>query len=171
MITEVARNVLRFITLTLIQVLVLNNVEFSGYINPLLYVLFILMLPFETAKWLVLILGFITGLTIDAFTDTMGMHTSACVFTSFCRPYILNFISPRDGYEPGMHPTMQQFGWVWFLTYAGILVFIHHFILFYLEVFRFNEFFFTFFKVIASWIFTLLIMFLTQFLLYRTKGR
>lgn len=171
MINEIAKNLWRFITLVLVQALILNNIEFSGYINPFLYVLFILMLPFETPKWLVLVLGFIIGITIDAFTDTMGMHTSACVFTAFCRPYILNIVSPRDGYDSKMKPTMQQFGWVWFLTYAGILVFIHHSVLFYLEIFRLNEFFFTLFKVIASWVFTMLTMFLTQFFIYRTKER
>ena len=39
-------NTARFIILVFLQVLILNNINFAGYINPYLYVLFILLYHF-----------------------------------------------------------------------------------------------------------------------------
>ena len=78
-------------------------------------------------------------------------------------------MAPRDGYEFGSQPTMQDMGRAWFLTYAIIIIVIHHFILFYLEMFSFRDFFSTLLRVIISSAATLLLVFVTQFLFYRTK--
>jgi uncharacterized protein YxeA len=40
----VLQNIVSFIVLVLVQVLVLNNIHFMGYINPYIYILFILLL-------------------------------------------------------------------------------------------------------------------------------
>ena len=45
------RNIIRFVFLVLLQVLILNNIQFSGYINPYFYIYFILLLPFDTPRW------------------------------------------------------------------------------------------------------------------------
>lgn len=160
---------MRFVVLVLIQVLILNNIEFSGFVNPQLYVMFLLMLPFETAEWMLMLLGFFTGLSIDYFNDTMGMHAAACTFMMFVRPRVLKIFSPRDGYEPGAQPTIEALGPVWYFYYSAILVVLHHLVLFYIEVFRFSEFFFTFFKVIVSSVFTILVIFIAQYLVYSKK--
>lgn len=157
--------------LVLIQVFVLNNIQLGGYINPYLYVLFILLLPFEIPGWLLLLISLITGLTIDMFTNTQGMHAAATVFLGFLRPYMLSLISPRDGYEFGTKPSISHLGFTWFITYAGILVFLHHLLLFYIEVFRFSEFFSTFFRVIVSSVFTLVLIVIVQFLFPAKKPR
>ncbi|MBL4668206.1 MAG: rod shape-determining protein MreD [Flavobacteriales bacterium] len=89
MIGNVIKYGASFILLVLFQGLILNNVEFGGYVVPFLYVFFILSLPFETPNWIVLLLGFALGVAIDSFTSTLGMHTSATVFMAFCRAYLL----------------------------------------------------------------------------------
>jgi len=150
--------------------LVLNNMQFSGLINPYLYVLFILLLPFEIPDWMLLLIGFVTGLTIDVFTNTLGLHTSATVFMAFLRPFILNIISPRDGYDTGTSPRLDTFGFNWFIQYSVILIFAHHFILFYLEVFKFSDFFITFFRVILSSIFTILLVLLSQIFMFKKRN-
>ena len=73
----VLKNIFRFIILVLVQVLVLNNIQFLGYINPYIYILFILSLPVRTPRWASLLLAFVLGLTIDIFANTPGMHASA----------------------------------------------------------------------------------------------
>jgi rod shape-determining protein MreD len=170
-LNEIIRNIIRFILLVGVQVLIINNIELGRFINPFLYVLFIIILPFETPKWLVLISAFLIGMTMDIFTDTGGMHAAACVFMGYIRPGILKLFSPRDGYEFGTQPTVQYLGIPWFLSYAGILVFAHHLILFFVEIFRFSEFFSTFLRVITSSIFTLLLVIVTQYLFYRKKNQ
>jgi rod shape-determining protein MreD len=169
MTIDIFRNIFRFFLLIVLQILILNNIQFSGYINPYLYVLFILMLPFETPKALVLLLGFITGLTIDIFSDSLGMHAAATTFLAFCRPYILNIIKPRDGYEFTNQPTITDMGANWFLAYAGIMVLLHHLVYFYIEVFRFNELFAIFSRVILSSFFTLLLIVISQLIFAKSR--
>jgi hypothetical protein len=161
------RNIARFVILIAAQLLIFNSIQFSGYINPYIYVLFILLLPFETPKWLLLITAFLLGFIMDIFSDTPGMHTAATVFMAFLRPFVLNLISPREGYESGTFPRVFYYGVNWFTRYALILIFAHHFILFYIEIFRFGNFFSTFFRVILSTVMSLIFIVLSQFFIYR----
>ena len=163
MIKLFPRYLVSFILLVFLQVFILNNIQFSGYINPYIYVLFILALPFETPKWLLLITAFILGLTIDLFSGTVGMHSSATVFMAFLRPYVLKVISPRDGYESETLPQLRYYGTSWFIRYAVILILVHHFFLFFIEVLRFSNFFATFARVVLSSIFTIILVLISQY--------
>jgi rod shape-determining protein MreD len=168
MINRILRFGLIFILLLLLQVLLFNNIQFSGYVNPYVYIMFILLLPFEIPAWLLLIISFFTGLIIDLFSGTPGMHTSATVLAGFVRPFILRIISPRDGYEPGADPSMLIYGFRWFLIYTSIIVIIHHTALFYLEVFRFTDFFRTLLRVLLSSLFSITFIVLLE---YIRKGK
>jgi rod shape-determining protein MreD len=168
-LNEILRNIVRFIVLVGVQVLIIKNIELGRFINPFIYVLFIIVLPFETPKWVLLFCGFVMGITIDMFYDTAGMHAAACVFMAYVRPGVLKLFSPRDGYEFGTQPTIQYLGVPWFLSYSGILILLHHFVLFYLEIFRFSEFFSTFLRVIISTLFTVLLVSTSQYLFNRKK--
>jgi hypothetical protein len=103
------------------------------------------------------------------FSDTMGIHAAACVFMAFCRPAVLNLVSSRQDYEPGFQPTIRDFGFKWFFSYSLILVIAHHILLFYLEVFSFSEFFQTLLRAVLSIIFTMLLLILSQYVMYRPK--
>ena len=97
----IVQNILRFVLLVLVQVLVLNNIQFLGYLNPYLYILFILALPVRLRQWIVLLLAFVLGLTIDAFSNTMGLHAFATVFMAFFRlPIIKMFTTIEEGVSP-----------------------------------------------------------------------
>lgn len=169
MINEVLRNIIRLLILILVQVLIINNIELGRFINPFIYVLFLIVLPFETPKWLLLVSAFLLGITIDMFQDTHGMHAAACVFMAYVRPGVLKLFSPREGYEFGTQPTIQYLGVPWFLSYSGILILLHHLVLFYIEIFRFSEFFSTLLRVIISSLFTLLLVVVSQYLFNRKK--
>lgn len=171
MIIEIIRILFRFLVLVSIQVLLLNNIQLSGYINPFLYVMFILMLPVRIPKAVLLVTAFITGIVIDMFSNTMGMHAAACVFLGYLRPGWLRILAPRDGYETDAVPSVKRYGFQWFLVYASVMVLAHHFLLFYLEVFRFSEFFSTFFRVILSSLVTLLLIMLSQYLFSKPEDR
>lgn len=167
MIKAVQKYLFQFVVLMAVQLLIFNNIEFSGYINPYVYILFILLLPFETPGALLLVLAFVTGLVIDLFMGTPGVHSTATVLAGFLRPVILGMFEPRDGYQAGTNPTVMYYGGEWFAKYAAVLVSIHHVALFYLEVMSFDHFFHTFFRALASIVFTLLILLLSQFLVFR----
>jgi rod shape-determining protein MreD len=165
MIGTILANILRLVFLVLVQALVLDHLDVAnGYMVPYLYVLFLLMLPFELPSWLGLVIGTFTGLVIDMFSDTPGMHMSASTVLMFLRIHVLRLLRPREGYEYGMRPTVPRMGMAWFVTYAGILILVHHLWLFFIEMFRFDMGLVTFSRAILSAAFTLLLCLLAQFL-------
>jgi rod shape-determining protein MreD len=168
MINSILRFGLIFILLVLLQVLLFNNIQFSGYVNPYIYIMFILLLPVEIPSWLLLVLSFGLGLILDFFSGSPGMHSSATVLAAFVRPFILRILSPRDGYEARSEPSMMAYGFRWFLIYTVLIVLIHHTALFYIEVFRFADFFRTMLRVLLSSLFTVTFILLIEF--YR-RGR
>lgn len=161
------RNIWRFIFVILLQVLVLNNIQLNGYINPYFYVIFILLLPFETPNWVLLIMAFLLGISIDLFVNTPGMHASATILMAFLRPYVLSILAPRENYEVGTFPRLYYYGFGWFFRYALILVVIHHVFLFYIEIFRFSDFFITLSRSLISAAFTIILIILSQFVIFR----
>ena len=168
MINSVVRFIVIIVLLILFQVLVLNNIQFSGFVNPYVYIMIILILPSVTPAWLVLIISFLTGLIIDLFSGSPGMHASATLLAGFSRPLVLRLISPRDGYESGSDLSMAAYGFRWFLIYAAFIVVVHHTALFFLEVFRLTDFFRTIFRILLSSIFTLGFILLIE---YYRKGK
>ena len=160
------KNIGRFIFLVFFQVLILNNIQFSGYITPYFYIYFILLLPFETPRWLLLSGAFLLGITIDVFANTPGLNAAACVLMAFIRPLVINSISSGTEFMVGTHPSLKNQGLKWFAYYSVILVLSHHFVLFFLEIFRFTEFFQTLLRVLLSAAFTLLLVFLSEYLFY-----
>lgn len=164
MINRILRYTLIFVLLFLLQLFLFNNIQFSGYVNPYVYILFILLLPVDIPAWLLLIISFFTGLIIDLMMGTPGMHTSATVLAGFARPYVLRLISPREGYETGSGPSMFVYGFKWFLLYTIFIVLIHHTFLFYIEVFRLSEFFNTFLRVLLSSLFSVTFILLLEYI-------
>ena len=164
MIDNIQRNIILFFVLVLLQVLVLNNIQLSGYLNPYIYVLFIIVLPFETPGWLVLILGFLIGFSIDIFSNTLGINAAATVAMAFARHHILRRLAPRGGFELNAYPDIHSYGIWWFVKYSFILILIHHLYLFYLAVFSFQFFFKTLFLSILNAIVTCGIIVLSQYI-------
>jgi rod shape-determining protein MreD len=167
MIYRVLKFGLFLILVLLVQVLLFNNIQFSGYINPYIYLMFILVLPEEIPAWLLLMLAFLTGIIMDVFSHSPGMHTSATVMAGFIRPYVLKIISPRDGYEGGRALSIHLYGFRWFIMYILIMVLVHHTVLFYIEVFRFTDFFRTLSRVLLSSLFTTFFILLIDY--YRKR--
>lgn len=167
MINIYSKNIIRFFIVVLLQVLIMDNIQFSGYINPYFYIIFILLLPFETPNWLLLLIAFILGFSIDLMNGVPGMHASACVFMAFLRPFVLKNFSPHDSYETGTFPCAYHYGIEWFAKYTFILVLAHSIFLFYVESFSFIDFFHTLIRVILSTIVTATIIILSQFFIFR----
>lgn len=167
MIRMLFKYLMQFAVLVLAQVLIFNNIDFSGYINPYIYILFVLLLPFNTPKLIFLLSSFTLGLLIDLFMGTPGVHSSATLLMAFSRPAVMAMYSPREGYQTGTYPRLQQFGMEWFMKYTVTLVLLHHFTLFYLEVFTFHHFFSTFLRALLSALLTSLLIIFSQFFIFR----
>lgn len=155
-----------FIVLVLIQVLFLNQMQISGYLNPYIYILFVMLLPLSTPRYIVLLSGFLIGLTIDIFLNSLGLHAAATVFIAYVRPFIVRSISDREE-EINDYPGLKQNKFSWFLYYSSIMVVLHHLILFYLEIFSFAQFFNTLLRVVLSSLLSIFVIVLSQFLIFR----
>ena len=164
------QHIARFIILVAVQVLIFNNVQISGYLNPYVYILFIMLLPPKLPKALVLILAFVMGFTIDIFTDSYGIHTAASVLIAYIRPSVLSLVSVKGG-EDLEDISIKQLRLGRFFTYSGILCFIHHFTLFYLEAFRLNEFLDTFTRALFSTVISLLLILMIESLRSNSQKR
>ena len=164
MINKIGSNIIRFIFLAVFQIAILNNIDLGGFVLPFLYILFIILLPFETPKWLLLVSAFLIGITIDVFSNTIGLHAFSSVFIAFIRPSILHSFAPHDGYSTGSTPLINSYGLNWFLRYSALITIIHSLIFFYIEAFSFEFFFSTLWKAILSSAFTLILIILSRLL-------
>lgn len=164
-------NLLRFIVLVFIQVFLLKNMSLYHIVTPYIYILFILLLPFDIPNILLYVLAFVLGITIDAFYDTPGLHAASCVLLAYVRIIFISVTVQKEGFDNEPEPTLGLMGFRWFFLYALILTFIHNFFLLNLESFHFSQILFTLTRVVFSTIFTVLLMLISGLMFFKKKVR
>lgn len=157
------RYIALMITMVALQVLVFSHVNLYGMLNAFPYVYLLLVLPFAMSGPMVLITSALLGFLVDFYSGTPGVHTAAIVLAAYVRILLLPAIAPQGDYEVGTSPSVRENGWGWFMRYAAILVFVHHFALFFIESFSFAHFGATLVSIITTSIFTLLMVVLFQY--------
>ena len=158
-------NILRFITLLLLQVLLLNHINFLGYVNPYLYILFIILFPLDGNRSLLIFSSFLLGLSIDLFGDSGGVHAAASVFIAYLRSPILKF-SFGVSYEHNM-TRISKASLIEQLTYISLMVLVHHLVLFILEIFSLSHILLLLKSTLFSGIFSIILIFCTLLLFSR----
>jgi rod shape-determining protein MreD len=160
-------NSARFILLLAVQVIIFNNFNFSGYINPYPYILFIILYPVNGNKYGLLAASFFLGLIMDLFCNSGGVHAAACLMLANFRPALFRF-SFGLSYE---YQTVRLNDVLTPERFSFILlaVIIHHFTLFILEVFTFEYFWNIVFRTVTSTIFTILTCILIIYLIKPSK--
>jgi hypothetical protein len=122
-----------FLIFILIQVVIFRQMAIFGIAFPFPYLAFLLLLPIEISAIWALIFAFASGIFVDVFYDTLGIHASASVLAAFVRKPWMNLITPAGGYETVSVPKVQQTGFGWFLTYSIPIILMHHLMVFFLE--------------------------------------
>lgn len=166
--SSIIKHGIRFVLLVLAQILIFKSIDLDtngfSYFTIFIYPVFILLLPIRTPTVLVVLLGFLLGLTVDVFYDSLGVHAGASVFSAFIRSTILHLLEPRGGYEVNASPTKSNYGINFFFKYAAIFMFFHIVVYFSLEIFTpvyFNEIFIrTGFSFILSILFIIIYQYL-----------
>ena len=98
--SDFLRNIARLAAFILLQVYVLNKIpHLHRFITPYIYYLFILWLPFSVSRMWLLVIGFFTGLILDYFMMTPGLHAAACLLIAYVRPFVINVLTPKDSSE------------------------------------------------------------------------
>ena len=162
-------NIFRWFLLLFLQIFLLRNLNFYNLPTPFLYTLFILVLPFGIPNLLLFLISFGTGLTLDAFYDTLGVHTTACVALAFVRILFISVSLNRDAFDEP-EPSLGNMGIKWFSLYAFICIMAHHILVFYLEAFKFTAALYTLGRCLASALFTLFTIFLVEFIFHNRKS-
>lgn len=161
-------NGLRWFILLLLQVLILKSVVLGwnglNYIHILMYPMFIILLPVELHVTVVIMVSFLMGILIDLFYGSLGVHASAAVFTAFVRPVVLTVLEPKVGYSANVAPSKNKYGINWFLRYASMMMFLHLFFYFSVEVFTYVYLGEILIKTILSFIFSMLFVIMYQYL-------
>ena len=153
-----------FFIYLLVQVLLFKSFILFNTAFCFLYVAFILFLPIEINTLALMFIGFSLGFMVDIFYDSLGLHAFTLVLIAYLRNYWLRVISPQGGYDTGSGPALAVNGVQWFLVYTVPMIFLHHFVLFFLEAGGFVVFWYTMLKVIASLLFTMTVILLIQYI-------
>ncbi|MFT4666784.1 MAG: hypothetical protein ACI8YQ_002898 [Polaribacter sp.] len=164
----IVTNVVRFVVLILLQVLVLQRInlggEYANLFHIIIYPLFIILLPFRIPHALLVLLGFMAGISVDLFYDSLGIHASAAVFIAFIRPTVLSLLAPAKGYNMNFSPTKARFGVAWFLPYAATMMVLYLFFYFSVEVFTYYYIGQIMLRTICSFFLSMLFITVVQFL-------
>lgn len=156
-----------FILLVLLQVLIFNNVNLFGYINPYIYILFVIYYPLKKEKGLFLIVSFLLGLMIDIFSDSGGVNAAATLFIAYIRLPVLSAILGKTDFDYVLF-NLRSIAFSKALIYISILSFIHHFIIFLLSYFSFSTIVDVFIKTILTSVFSIVLI-VTSIVIFTKK--
>lgn len=164
-------NIIRFVALITMQVVLFKNIGYYNLATFFPYILIILLLPLGTSNFFVYALAFATGLAIDAFYDSMGIHTAACVALAWFRIVFIRITLEMDVRQSSDSPSWGDLGSKWYISYVFFGTLIHHLTLFVIEVFSFQNFLMTSLSILLSSLSTFAIILLISLLFYKRKSR
>jgi hypothetical protein len=168
-VTNLVRNIIRFAAFIFLQVYVLNKIpHLHRFITPYIYFLFILWLPFSVSRFWLLIIGFFTGLALDYYTNTPGLHAAACLLIAYVRPFLINVLTPKDTSNFNYRePSPKAMQWTPYAVYVFVLTLLHHSYLLFLEWLSFGSFLDFLIRVVTTTGISLLLIFTTELLFTR----
>lgn len=150
-------NILRFIVVVFLQVLLINNLHFLGIVSPFIYILFLLALPATISQLWLLIIGFCTGLVMDMFCNSPGIHAAACTAICMLRPYLLAWQVKEQERLTGTISS-ESLTWGTYLRYLTVMTLVHHTLVFALTAFTFHAAWMTVLQIVLSSLLTMVLL-------------
>lgn len=160
---EIVNTVFLFLLYLVLQILIVRNVVLFDYAFCLVYVACILLLPYQINMTLLLLISFTTGVIVDTFYNTLGIHAAATLLMGYCRPFIIRLQIDQPGQESRISLSLQELGIGTFFRYIITMALIHHTALFFIEAGSFSLIIPTLIRIAASTLFTSLCILLIQF--------
>ena len=156
----------RYILVMLLQVLLFDQLQLFGLCHPYIYILCLLMMPITLPHSVDMIIGAIAGLVMDIFCNSLGVHTMACIFLMFIRPYLLSaLVNDKDRLNEQI--SLRTLGAEAMFRYVAILVVLHHLIIFMLAAWSWSHIGFVLLETIVSSVLTIVVIFGYNVLKYR----
>ena len=150
--------------LLIVDIFLVSRLEIGIYFLPHIYFLSLLMLPVRTRKSVLLLFGFFSGLVVDLFMNTGGLHAAATTMMAFVRIFSLRFYLAPEDEDNNIVPGLFSFGLRKYLIYSSILILVHQLTFFSLEVFKADSFFLILKKTFASSLLDILLVLFIQML-------
>lgn len=158
-----------FFLILALQIFVFNHIFFLGYMNPYVYIIYLLFLPVRLSRTALLFIAFLLGLGMDIFENSGGVHAAASVMLAYSRTSILKIVSRRQ--ESDLEDMkIRNFTFLSMFIYALFTALLHHFVLFLLESFRLADFGVILLRTFSSTIFTLIFVLIVQLWNYRRRS-
>ena len=143
--------------LILAQIIVLDNINLFGFLNPIIYILFIITYKFDQNQTLFIFLCFLLGFLIDLLTQNAGANTISCLILAYIRPFVINSCFKINSDMPKAYindPNISHR-----IYYILSIVLTHHLIYFSIVYFDINSliliikytFLTTIFSIILIW--------------------
>jgi hypothetical protein len=160
---EILRISFLFLLYLTLQILIVRNLVIFDYGFCFVYVACILLLPNEISQTTILLLAFVTGIIVDTFYNTLGMHAAATILMAYIRPLIVRVQMGQRILESRVIFTLQELGFSDFFKYVLVLVLIHHATLFLIEAGTLTLLIPILIRTLVSALFTTLSITLIQF--------
>ncbi|MBR2932593.1 MAG: rod shape-determining protein MreD [Rikenellaceae bacterium] len=159
---QIIEYALLFLVLVLLQVFLFSNLELSVYLNPLIYIAFIVLLPIEAAPVVVLGLGLLTGVVMDVAMGAAGLNTLATLPVAFLRGPLLRLTCSKDSVSDGGVPSVYRLGVLGFVRYVVAAVVLHSLVYFTMECATFDYFHLTLLRTLVSGVVTVAVIYFTS---------
>lgn len=169
---KIIRYLAYFAGLLLLQTIIIDPLNLGRFATPIVYVLFIIVLPTQViVPWASLVIAFVAGIIIGLFSENMGIHASAMLFTTIGRYFLLPLFIAKPEAEKGIEPNLFTMGYRMFFVYSVCLTFIYLFVFTLLDVATLHYFFNTLVTILISTLITVAIIFIIQLLIYKNNSK
>lgn len=153
--STVLHNMARFVLLLAVQQVICSRLNLGGFLNPYPYILFIILYPVNSNRNGLLLASFALGVFMDLFSNSGGVHATACLILAYIRPWLfkaafgLSYEYQTVRLNDVLSP--ERF------SFILLAVMIHHLVFFILELFSFYLLWELFYKTILTAAFTIII--------------
>lgn len=151
--------IILFLVLIPAQALIFNNMVLFNVAIPFVYIMLFLRLPLSMGVNWVLTIAFLSGLTVDIFSDTQGMNALAATVTAFLRRPVARLYLGSETDTEGLKPSSLYFGSATFIKYALTLCVIYCTVVFTTEAFQFFNIRLLLLRIACSAVFTFMLIY------------
>ncbi len=138
------------ITLSLMQLLLFDRIAIDPHITPIIFSAFVIVLPMQMNRFLLLLASGLMGVVIDWFSGTAGLCTIMMLAMGYIRPYIMQISITHEARSATTIPSVWSLGWHSMIKYTLFMNILCCALLFFIESLNIDIWLFLTIKSVAS---------------------